>query len=383
MNLMFWKKKTSAGAGAENARENLAANTKPQESLDYAAAKQDTAGHNPDSHKQESSEPETPAKPGLIARIKLWPTVLTRHFKKTPAFRAEEGHVPDAPGSSKKPDDAAAMEPDPQSPDLEAPGLESPDTEAPAKPGLAARVKLQFIALTRRFRKMPAPDASDDREDTPGRSKAAHGEDSVEDAPELKPARSRKPLLVGGAIGLLILLLAGIGFVVWPYLTPPPTRSITRHDVDGNASGAIQAESAVNQTQTGSGDREEPVPEKSQTESAAPDQEPASEIPQTGTEPSKNEPAPEKLQTELTEIEALKKRNAELQAQIEALKKKPPQQQSYIPSARHSGGNGSSSAAGGELTVGSESPQSTAMTLKEAIEAMNASSGDRGKKPAK
>ena len=375
MNLMFWKKKTSAGAGAENARENLAANTKPQETLDYATAKQDTAGHNP-----EASEPETPAKPGLIARIKLWPTVLTRHFKKTPAFRAEEGHVSDAPGSSKKPDGAAAMEPDPQSPDLEA-----PDTEAPAKPGLAARVKLQFIALTRRFRKMPAPDASDDQEeDTHGRSKAAHGEDSVEDAPELKPARSRKPLLVGGAIGLLILLLAGIGFVVWPYLTPPPTRSITRHDMGGNASDAIQAESAVNQTQTGSGDhREEPVPEKSQTESAAPDQEPASEIPQTGTDPSKNEPAPEKLQTEPAEIEALKKRNAELQAQIEALKKKPPQQQSYIPSARHSGGNGSSSAAGGELTVGSEDPQSTAMTLKEAIEAMNASSGDRGKKPAK
>lgn len=40
-------------------------------------------------------------------------------------------------------------------------------------------------------------------------------------------------------------------------------------------------------------------------------------------------------------------------------------------------------AVGGEVTIGNENPKATAMTLKEAIEAMNAASGDYRKKPAK
>ncbi|MDD5383675.1 MAG: hypothetical protein PHG89_02190 [Gallionella sp.] len=292
MNLMFWKKKTGSGEEAENSQENLAMSTKLRESLDFATTKQDIAERNP-----EPPKPETPAKPGLVARLKLRLTALTRHFKKTPAFRTDEDHAPDALGGSEKPDDAAAIEPD----------LESPDMEAPTKPGLVVWVKLRLITLTRRFKKMSAPDA--------------------------EPVRSNKRLVIGGAIGLLVLLLVGIGIAIWPVFPPPQERRDTRHDATTITSRPSQLESA---------------PEKSQTE-----------------------------------IEMLKKENAELQARIEALKKELPQQQSYVPSARHTGGNVPSSSVSGEMMIGNKDPKDTAMTLKEAIEAMNASLGDHAKKPAK
>ncbi|HEU0188370.1 MAG TPA: hypothetical protein VFQ97_00065 [Gallionella sp.] len=292
MNLMFWKKKTGFGEEAENSRENPAVNTKLRESLDFATTKQDIAERNP-----ESPEQETPAKPGLAAQLKLRFTALTRYFKKTPVFRADEDHAQDALGGSEKPDDAATIEPD----------LEPPDMEAPTKPGLAVWVKLRLIALTRHFKKTSAPDA--------------------------EPVRSKKRLVIGGAIGLLVLLLLGIGVTIWPVFPPPQEQRDTRHNVATIASRASQPGSA---------------PEKSQTE-----------------------------------IEVLKKENAELQARIEALKKELPQQQSYVPSARYAGGNVPSSSASGEMMIGNKDPKDTAMTLKEAIEAMNASSGDHAKKPAK
>lgn len=300
MNLMFWKKKTGFGEEAENSRENLAVNTKLRESLDFATTKQDLAERNP-----EPPKPETPAKPGLAARLKLRLIALTRHFKKPPAFRADEDHAPDAPGGSGKPDDAVTIEPD----------LETPEMEAPTKPGLAVWVKLRIIALTRRFKQMSTSDA--------------------------ESARSKKRLVIGGAIGLLVLLLVGIGIAIWPVFPPPQEQRGTRHDVATIASRASQPESAPEEPQTS-------TPEKSQTE-----------------------------------IEILKKENAELQARIEALKKELPQQQSYVPPARHTGGNVPSSSVSGEMMIGNKDPKDTAMTLKEAIEAMNASSGDPAKKPAK
>lgn len=305
MNLMFWKKKTGAGEEAENARENLAVNTKPQESLDFATTKQDIAERNP-----EPPEPETPAKPGLAARLKLRLTALAGHFKKTPAFCAEEDHAPDAPGGSEKPVDAAAIEPD----------LESPDMEAPIKPGLVVWVKLRLIALTRCFRKMSAPDD--------------------------EPVCSKKRLVIGGAVGLLVLSLAGIVIAIWPVAPPHQEQPDTMPDVA---------------TITSRPSEPKPAPP-----------EPVLGEPQTST--------PEKSQTE---IESLKKENAELHARIEALKKELPQQQSYVPSARHAGRNVPASSVDGEMMIGNKDPKSTAMTLKEAIEAMNASSGDHAKKSAK
>lgn len=376
MNLMFWKKKTGAGAEAENTRENPAANPKPRESLDFVAAEQDVAERDPDSPDPEAT---SQAKPGLVARLKLRLTALTGHFRKAPAFRADEEHVPDTLGGSGKPGDAAAMEPD----------MESPDMEAPAKPGLAVRMKLRLITLTRRFRKTPAPDAEEDEDradrdeespapetpakpgllvrikagfaaftrefkasaapaasedqdaDSHDRSGAAPEGEPPEDFPGTEPARSRRGLVIGGAVGLLVLLLVGIGIAIWPIFTPSQQRWGTKHDMTTITSRAIRPESA---------------PEKPQTT--------APEAPQT-------------------ETEALRKENAELQARIEALKKEPPQQRPYVPPARQTGGSTPSSSVSGEMMVGNKDPKAAAMSLKEAIEAMNADSGEDDKKPAK
>ena len=281
MNLMFWKKTTGADKEAVNALEDTAANTKP----------------------------------GVAAWMELRLTALTGHFKKTPAFSAEEDRAPEeAPGDSKKSADAAAIEPDP----------ESPDMEAPARPGLLVRVKLRLIALTRRFKKTPI-------------SGVAEGDE--EDTPEINPARSRKRLVIGGATGLLVLSLAGIGIAIWPAAPPPQEQPDTRRDVAAMTSRPGEPAPAPGESQTS-------TPEKPQTE-----------------------------------IEALKKENAELHARIEALKKELPQQQSSVPPARHAGGNAPSSSASGEMMVGNKDPQATAVTLKEAIEAMNASTGDHAKNP--
>lgn len=369
MNLMFWKKKTGAVEETENTRKNLAVNTKPRESLDFVAAKQDIAERGPESSDTEATSPETQAKPGLAARIKLRLSALNRHFKKAPAFRADEDHAPDAPGDSRKPVNAAAIEPDP----------EPPDMATPAKPGLAARIKLRFIALARRFRKTPAPDAdedhagetnepsapempakpglltrinagfaafsrefktpaapaaSEDREaDSHGRSEAAPEYEHSEDVSDTGSARSRKWLVIGGATGLLVLLLVGIGIAIWPAFTPSQKRWGTRHDITTITSRTSQPESAPEETQT--------------------------------------------------EVEALKRENAELQARIEALKKEPQQQRPYVPPVRQSGGIAPSSSVNGELMVGTKDPNAAAMSLKEAIEAMNAGTGDYNKKPAK
>lgn len=76
------------------------------------------------------------------------------------------------------------------------------------------------------------------------------------------------------------------------------------------------------------------------------------------------------------DIDALANKNSELLAQIEALRKK--QQHPTSPASRPTG-KAQPPARSGDLAIGSKNPKSTAMTLREAIEAMNASSGEAGK----
>lgn len=253
MNLMFWKKKT--GTEEEAAQGNLAVNAKPRESLDFVAAKQGSAGHNPEPAEHELSgadetSPETPAKPGLAERMKLLLGGLTRHFKRTPTFRAE-------------------VEP-----------------EAP--------------------------------------------EDEYHEG---EPVRSRKRLIIGGAVAVVVLLLVGIGVALWPSSEPPQERPDSRHEVTAATPSAAQP-------------------------AAAPQSSP-------------------------NEIEALRKENAELQAKIEELKKGQVQQRPAAAPAWQTGTSTPLSSVGGEMAVGSSDPKAAAMTLKEAIDAMNASSGDYRKKTAK
>jgi len=96
-------------------------------------------------------------------------------------------------------------------------------------------------------------------------------------------------------------------------------------------------------------------------------------------------PQLEKAQTEQHQanIDSLAKKNSELHSQIETLKKK--QQQPSASPADQTAGKGKTQppSRSGDMTVGSKKPKAAAKTLKEAIEAMNAGSGDSPKKAAK
>ncbi|OGT13031.1 MAG: hypothetical protein A3F73_00575 [Gallionellales bacterium RIFCSPLOWO2_12_FULL_59_22] len=339
MNLMFWKKQ--AGAEAE-------------------------------SPVAQSGKLKNLTTPKLAARIKLWFAALTGHFRKPPAFRADDGRLADAPCDSEDMS-GATVEPE----------LEAADPEMLVKPALAARIKLQFVSLVKRFRKTSAIDPEEDHSDSaessgspapeipakPGllmrinagfaafireikapvtpqagedeggadrldRSEAAHEEGEISDsAIAAGPVRSRKWLVVSGSILIAVLLVTGIAINFWQTYEPKQKRWGTKHDI-----------TSISSTPSG--------------------QESTPDLPHD-------------------EVDALKKKNAELQARIEALQKAPPPQRSYIPSARQSGGSSPSFAGSGDTMLGTSDPKAAAMTLKEAIEAMNASSGDYGKNNTK
>jgi len=203
---------------------------------------------------------------------------------------------------------------------------ESPDQEAPMKPGLAARIKSLLAALVKRFKKPPAFSAAEDQ--APDASERS--EPTPKNTSSQKPINLKKRLIIGGAIGLLILLLSGIGFAVWKILLSTP-----KQDID--------------------------------TPATAETSHPVQPVPHTAIPRA--------------EIDALRKKNIELQAEIEALKKEQqPQQSSTESTAQQTSDNISSSSISGEITVDNKDPKATAMSLKEAIEAMNAGSGDYDKK---
>jgi hypothetical protein len=203
----------------------------------------------------------------------------------------------------------------------------SADSEATKKPGLFAKISSLFTALIRHFKKPPAFNA----EENQATDSTEHPEsDQDNSTPSAVPPTLNRRLIIAGIIGLLILSLSGIGFAVWKFFLPPP-----------------QEEANI----------------------------PAKPAPQTEAARAK--------------IEALKKKNEELQAQIEALKKEQPQQeatesqQPVEPTAKQPKENALSSSDSGDLMIDNKDPKATAMSLKEAIEAMNEGYGDYGKKRGK
>lgn len=330
MNLMFWKRKTGAAEEAESAPGDLAVNSEPRESLDFSAAEQDSAG--PESPVMDTDSAEPPAGPGLIARLKLRLATLAGNFRKAPGFRAEEDLARDAPDTEEEGDVA----------DLAG---EPPAPEAPAKPGLLVRIKAGFAAFTREFKASAAPAIDEDQEaGSRSRSEAA-GEDELplpEEEEVAEPVRSRKWLVVGGSITIAVLLLAHIAMANWPIFKEPQKRWGTRHDQTDIATSPRRPESGYEGSQA-----------------YAPPRSPA-------------------------EVEALRQENAALQARVEALKKAPPRQQSYaLPAGQAGGGSAPSPSFSGEIAVDTKDPKAAAMSLKEAIESMNAGPGDNGKKPAR
>lgn len=230
--------------------------------------------------------------------------------------------------------------------DQEATDPETTESGTRVKPGPVARIKLQFFALIRRFRETPAPDAGGEGE-------------YPEEVSDNAPALFKKRLIIGGVIGLLVLLLAGIGMAIWTAFTPSQIPSEPGHDIVTATSRPGQPEHAPDQPQSAPA-QSAPVP--AQPESA----------------PAQAASAPEKP---LTEVEPPKKESPELQARTEAPDKEPPQQQ--VPPDRQTARKASSYYESGEMVVGIKEPKATAKSLKEAIEDMNAGSGDHDKKPAK
>lgn len=273
MNLMFWKKKADAGEEAANSR-GAPANAGAREPLDFSATQQDMAEDN-----REPSEPELPG--------------------------GEAGNL----------------------------------NRTATPPRLAARMKLWFVALQRHFQKPPEFRADENQAQAESGNSNAYPEATLEEEPgeeasAIKPVRSRKWLIMGGAAGLLAVLLAGIVIANWP---------------------ASDSSLEVEPSEKQEGAEHAAVPHATQ-------------------------PAAPALDGHQAEIEVLEKEKAGLQAQVEALKRQLAQRPAPPPKSAR---NAPPSSARSEVTVGGDDPKSTAMTLKEAIEAMNAGSGDYNKKPVK
>jgi hypothetical protein len=205
---------------------------------------------------------------------------------------------------------------------------EALSSESLEKPGLVAKIKSQLAALIRRFKKSPALNAAEAQ----APDATGHSESTTEDITPSGPVNLKKRLIIGGAIGLFVLLLAGIGVAAWKFFAPQP-----KHDATA----------------------------------------PASAEPPHTAQPTPHAAIPH------AETEALRKKNEELQAQIEALKKQPLQQMPAEPAAQQESDNIPPLPVSGERTIDNKDPKAAAMSLKEAIEAMNAGSESPDKNDSK
>jgi cell division protein FtsB len=203
-----------------------------------------------------------------------------------------------------------------KSDDSESHDTETSDQDDATKPGLGARIKSRLAAFIRRFRKPPAFQA----EEESAQDDSGHSKSTPEDTSPTEPVSSKKRLILGGAIALVILLLIGTGFAVWKIF-------LSTSEEDDDISATV--------------------------------------------EPPRNvRPAPHAV-IPRAEIEALKKKNDELQAQVEALKKEPQQLRPIESTVSQASDNIRSQSASGEITIDNKDPKTTAMSLKEAIDAMN------------
>lgn len=210
---------------------------------------------------------------------------------------------------------------------------------ASAESGLLLRIKAGLAAFSAKFRSRAASVVENDQgAASSGDSKSVSDDTGAnqskeadsEEAPEARPPRSRKLLIAGGAFGVTIVLLIGIWYTIWPIITPSKKTPDAKTDIAPATSGGIKMGK---------------TPEKTRTET-----------------------------------DALKKENTELQSRLEASAKETPQ--SAVQPDIQPAGSAPLVSSGGEISIGSNDPKAAAMTLKEAIEAMNAQSDGYKKKPA-
>jgi hypothetical protein len=180
--------------------------------------------------------------------------------------------------------------------------------------------------------------------------KKTTAEDTQDEAANANPAHPKRRLIIGVAIGTLIL--TAIGMATWKISRPSPKQNVVKVDTPAET---------------------QPI--------SLPDK-PLIKLPPIETrkiEPPQTENSLDAGRQ--AEIDSLKKMNDELQAQIEALKKN--QQQPSVSPANQTASKALPPTSSGDMAVGSKNPRATAMTLKQAIEAMNSSSGDTPQKAAK
>lgn len=185
-------------------------------------------------------------------------------------------------------------------------------------------------------------------------------EDVLEEAARIQAARLKKRLLIFGALGLVILLLLGLLIALWKLFFA------AKHHEPAPPAPVSEQKTIL------------PSPHQAKNLIKLPDIELPQVIPQVTPQviPQVNPQGSAQMegvtQNSPEAMEALKKRNEELEAQLNALQR----QQSGAAQ------RGATPAVGaGQVTLGSKDAKETAMTLKAAIEAMNASTGDFSKKP--
>ena len=219
----------------------------------------------------------------------------------------------DAESTQKSPAEETVVR---ESNDSESHDTEASDQDAATKPRLGARIKSRLAAFIRRFKKPPVFQA----EEESAQDDSGHSKSTPENISPPKPVSLKKRLIFGGAIVLVVLLLIGVGFAVWKIFLSTPEK-------DADISATV--------------------------------------------EPPRNvRPAPHAV-IPRAEIEALKKKNEELQAQVEAYKKEPQQLRPIESTVSQASDNIRSQSASGEITIDNKDPKTTAMSLKEAIDAMN------------
>jgi hypothetical protein len=272
---------------------------------------------------------ETGTSFGPLASIKAFVAKLTGKLKSPPPFKAEvpasaETDAPAAESASPEPDAATGSE----------------------RAGALARIKSRLLAL---FLK-PAADA------------------------EQGEAPARRISLIAVAATLLLLLLVAFGYAVWSIAlsSPDPENGVAELIEDKHANDLPQpilmpasALVAASEVLAAS------APAGTDAASAVPSAE------GHAAEAASSVTVAPVSHTPQTELEALRQKNAELQAQVDELKKA---RQSSASVKLYPGGR--NKPAGGVATVGNSDPKEAVTTLKEAIEVMNAGSNYKGK-PAK
>lgn len=270
----------------------------------------------------------------------------------------------------------------------------SQDEAGNTAPGLLARIKAPFAALAGRFKSPPPFQAEVDEDSAKTETRSEVNDSgalarlrSIFKQPFLwfrSAADSRTKLYVGAAL-LVIFLLTAFGLAVWKIFLSSPD-----HDTDLLKDVGAQHAPLPIDLPSSEPAATEPLIDTAASAVEAIDEPAASAVPVETTELAASSaaaaipadevehPAPVSDDTPEAEIARLRKEKAELQKKLNALRNEQRQ-----TNAANRLDRGKAPTIGGSVTVQSDDPKGTVETLKSAIDAMNAGTGDYPKKNEK